>query len=174
MTRTTLQYHISKNQIKCGMRVTRDLENIDIPAQTVTLHTDNKNHPMEFSMTIKPDKGFWKNGIFKFNFSIPSTYPIDQPTVTCVTKLYHPNIDYQGGVCVNALRPWKPMYTIEYIMFGLLFIFSDPNPDDPLNIPVGELLRSNPTQFARNVTASLNGRRVDGQNFTRNPGGPFR
>ena len=117
------------------------MENINVPeGKLVTLHTDHKNYPMEFSMTIRPDGGFWKNGVFKFNFTIPRSYPVDQPDVSCETKIYHPNIDYQGHVCVRALRPWKA-YTIEFIMFDLLFLFSDPNPDDPLNIPVGELFR---------------------------------
>ncbi len=49
-----------------------------------------------------------------------------------VIQIYHPNINYEGAVCVNILRPWKSIYTIQMVLLALLFLFADPNPMDVL------------------------------------------
>ena len=49
-------------------------------------------------------------------------------------KIYHPNIDLSGKICLNILREdWKPVLNLNSIMIGLQFLFLEPNPDDPLN-----------------------------------------
>lgn len=51
-----------------------------------------------------------------------------------VKKIYHPNIDLEGNVCLNILREdWKPVLSLQSIVVGLQFLFLEPNPDDPLN-----------------------------------------
>jgi ubiquitin-conjugating enzyme E2 M len=65
---------------------------------------------MSFTVTLKPDEGFWKGGSFTFKFEIPADYPHSPPKTLCVTKLFHPNIDVEGKVCLNILRDdWKPV-----------------------------------------------------------------
>lgn len=42
------------------------------------------------------------------------------PQVKCLTKVYHPNIDLEGNVCLNILREdWKPVLSINSIIYGL-------------------------------------------------------
>jgi|AntAceMinimDraft_11_1070367.scaffolds.fasta_scaffold89948_1 hypothetical protein len=54
--------------------------------------------------------------------------------VKCTQKLYHPNLDYDGNVCLNILREdWNPVLSISSCIYGLQFLFMDPNADDPLN-----------------------------------------
>ena len=44
--------------------------------------------------------------------------------VKCETKVYHPNIDLDGNVCLNILREdWKPVLTINSIVYGLQYLF---------------------------------------------------
>ena len=39
-------------------------------------------------------------------------------------KVYHPNIDLDGNVCLNILREdWKPVLSISSIIYGLQFLF---------------------------------------------------
>lgn len=41
---------------------------------------------------------------------VTDMYPHTAPLVTCLTKIYHPNIDLEGKVCLNILRDgWKPV-----------------------------------------------------------------
>ena len=49
-------------------------------------------------------------------------------------QIYHPNIDLDGNVCLNILREdWKPVLDINSVIYGLIYLFYEPNPDDPLN-----------------------------------------
>ena len=88
-------------------------------------------------------------------------------------KIYHPNIDLDGGVCVNVLRPWKPTYSAQHVLFGLLFLFTDPNPNDPLNQEAAKEMREQPQLFARNAVNAMKGLRVNNVQFPRNRGKGF-
>ena len=55
---------------------------------------------------------------------MPVSYPHEPPKVKCTTKVYHPNIDLEGNVCLNILREdWKPVLSISSIVYGLQFLF---------------------------------------------------
>lgn len=76
----------------------------------------------------------YKGGSFKFTFAINNNYPHEPPKVKCVPKVYHPNLDLEGNVCLNILREdWKPVLNLNAVMVGLQYLFLEPNADDPLN-----------------------------------------
>jgi ubiquitin-conjugating enzyme E2 M len=80
--------------------------------------------------------------------------------------VYHPNIDLEGNVCLNILREdWKPVLSVSSIIYGLQYLFLDPNPDDPLNKEAAEALRANPGAFATAVRRSLAGGHIGGTYF---------
>lgn len=63
-------------------------------------------------------------GRFMFNFKVGPNYPHEPPKVKCETLVYHPNIDLEGNVCLNILREdWKPVLTINSIVYGLQYLF---------------------------------------------------
>lgn len=65
-----------------------------------------------------------RGGAFLFSFAVPSAYPHEPPKVKCLTKVYHPNIDLEGNVCLNILREdWKPVLTTTSVIYGLNFLF---------------------------------------------------
>ena len=83
--------------------------------------------PLENEVIIKLFccQGFYTGGKFTFSFKVSDNYPHKPPKVKCETLVYHPNIDLEGHVCLNILREdWKPVLTIESIVFGLLLLFS--------------------------------------------------
>jgi len=113
---------------------------------------------MNFSVTLKPDEGFWKGGRFSFKFEIPADYPHSPPKTLCTTKVFHPNIDVEGKVCLNILRDdWKPVLDIGAFINGLFFLFLEPNPQDPLNKEAAELMKDNLPAFRQAVQRSLRG-----------------
>jgi len=115
----------------------------------VKLHVDPNDllHP---TMTVTPKEGYWFGASFKFRMDFPKSYPIEPPTVTCLTKIYHPNIDFSGRVCLNVLRAdYSPVITLTQVLIGMLHLFYEPNPDDPLNIPVASLMETNRAQFEK-------------------------
>jgi len=154
-----------------ALRIQSDLTDIEIPSNVKLIK--KADDLFNFTLTINPNIGYWNGASFEFTFTMPTNYPYAAPKVRCVDKIYHPNIDLEGNVCVNVLRPWKPTYTIQIILFGLLFLFTNPNPNDPLNKEAAEILRNDKNQFTRNVSSALRGNRVDGVEFTRNKGTGF-
>ena len=62
---------------------------------------------------------------------------------------------------MNILRAdWKPVLDVNAVIYGLILLFDDPNPDDPLEKEIAELLRRDVTAFKRNVDLSLKGNAV--------------
>ena len=123
---------------------------------------------MNFEVTIRPDEGYYMGGTFTFSFSISPIYPHEAPKVKCKTKVYHPNIDLEGNVCLNILREdWKPVLNINTIIYGLYHLFTEPNHEDPLNHDAAAVLRDNPKMFESNVRRAMHGGYVGQTFFTR-------
>lgn len=81
-------------------------------------------------------------------------------------QVYHPNIDFEGHVCLNILRQdWTPVLNLNSVLFGLMTLFLEPNPDDPLNKEAAKLMIEKPSEFERNVRSSLRGGYVAGRQF---------
>ena len=57
------------------------------------------------------------------------------------------------------------MLGINAVILGLIFLFIEPNPNDPLNKEASELMRTNEAQFKDKVKRSLRGGMVDGVAF---------
>ena len=127
----------------------------------------NKNNIMDFDIEYTPDaSSFWYGGKYLFSFHFPDDYPISGPKVMCKTKIYHPNIDYDGNVCLNMLKDdWTPAYTVVSCAAGVYYLFVEPNPNDPLNHEVAKIMRENKDQFKENVKTTLKGGFLFGQQF---------
>lgn len=56
------------------------------------------------------DKEPYNKGAFKVSIDFPVEYPFKPPKLTFVTKIYHPNVDEKGQVCLPIVAPdnWKP------------------------------------------------------------------
>ncbi|KAL0432442.1 UNVERIFIED_CONTAM: NEDD8-conjugating enzyme Ubc12 [Sesamum latifolium] len=118
---------------------------------------------MHFEVTICPDEGYYLHGAFVFSFQASPLYPHEPPKVKCKTKVYHPNIDLEGNVCLNILREdWKPVLNVNTIIYGLYHLFTEPNHEDPLNYEAAAVLRENPKLFESNVRRAVSGDLVDG------------
>lgn len=133
------------------MRADKDFREISLPDHVSMARADPVD-VMNYKILLKPDEGFYRNGKFSFDLRIPNTYPFDPPKLKCETRIFHPNIDQDGNVCLNILREdWKPVLTINSIIYGLLHLFYEPNPEDPLNKEAAELLKNDRRQFELNV-----------------------
>ena len=144
----------------------------------------NPDDILNFTLTIEPDEGMYKGGEFHFSFAINQNFPHDPPKVKCKQKIYHPNIDLEGNVCLNILREdWKPVLNLNAVIVGLQvwvpgpgiasdltriqFLFLEPNASDPLNKEAAADLSTNREQFRRGVRVAMSGGQLKGISYER-------
>ena len=131
---------------------------------TVTNPPDFKKFELVFDLS--KEDSFWRGGKYKFTVTVDSEYPHKPPRVHCDTPVYHPNIDTEGNVCLNILRAdWSAVLGVTPVILGLLFLFIDPNPNDPLNKDAAKVQRENMNQFKENIRRSLMGYSIDGVQY---------
>ncbi|TPP63034.1 hypothetical protein FGIG_03787 [Fasciola gigantica] len=90
----------------------------------------------EVLVEITPSKGYYAQATFIFQIQATPNYPFQKPIVSCLTSIFHPNIsDYimEQNVCLNFLNNWSPRYGLKDLLHALLFLFYEPNFDDPWN-----------------------------------------
>lgn len=149
------------------LRITKDINELNLPKTCATEFPD-PDDLLNFKMNICPDEGFYKGGRFDFTFKVGQNYPHEPPKVKCETQVYHPNIDLEGNVCLNILREdWKPVLTINSIVYGLQYLFLEPNPEDPLNREAAEVLQTNRRLFEHNVYKAMRGSYIGETYFER-------
>ncbi|KAH7983016.1 hypothetical protein MRX96_059395 [Rhipicephalus microplus] len=149
------------------LRITKDINELNLP-KTCQMEFPDPDDLLNFKLVICPDEGFYRNGRFVFSFRVSPNYPHEPPKVKCDTMVYHPNIDLDGNVCLNILREdWKPVLTVNSIVYGLQYLFLEPNPEDPLNKDAAEVLQSNRRLFEQNVKKAMLGGYIGATYFER-------
>ncbi len=88
----------------------------------------------------------YKGGIFYLDIHFPKDYPFKPPKINFTTRIYHPNINANGGICLDILKDqWSPALTISKVLLSICSLLTDPNPDDPL-VPEIALIYNNDYQ----------------------------
>ena len=129
------------------IRLQRDFEDLGNIPDTKLIMPDPDNL-QNFIMRIRPTQGIWANANFDFEFKIPDDFPFGRPSVKCLTRIWHPNIEETGAVCLNILRDnYTPVLELSMLVVGLQYLFSDPNPHSPLNKEASEQYLSNYSAF---------------------------
>ncbi|KFX98507.1 hypothetical protein O988_04301, partial [Pseudogymnoascus sp. VKM F-3808] len=80
-----------------------------------------------------PSDSPYSGGVFFLAIHFPTDYPFKPPKVNFTTRIYHPNINSNGSICLDILRDqWSPALTISKVLLSICSMLTDPNPDDPL------------------------------------------
>ena len=99
-----------------------------------------------------PENTPYYGGIFNLNIRIPPEYPFKPPKINFVTKVYHPNINSTGIICLDMLKDkWLPSLNISSILLSICSLLSDPNPDDPLEAEIANEYINNRESFEQNA-----------------------
>nr|CAB3267436.1 ubiquitin-conjugating enzyme E2-17 kDa [Phallusia mammillata] len=80
-----------------------------------------------------PDDSPFQGGVFFLKIEFPIDYPFKPLKVNFTTKIYHPNINTNGNVCLDILlSKWSPALTVSKVLLSIASLLTDPNPDHPL------------------------------------------
>merc|ERR1711975_50841 len=86
----------------------------------------------------------YHGGMFKLELFLPEDYPMAAPKVRFLTKIYHPNIDKLGRICLDVLKDkWSPALQIRTVLLSIQALLSSPEPDDPLDTTVADHFKNN-------------------------------
>jgi ubiquitin-conjugating enzyme E2 D/E len=97
-----------------------------------------------------PSETPFEGGVFFLDISFPEDYPFKPPKVSFYTKIYHPNINSTGGICLDILKEqWSPALTIAKVLLSICSLLTDPNPDDPLVPDIARLYKTNKKEYQR-------------------------
>jgi ubiquitin-protein ligase len=63
-----------------------------------------------------PDDSPYAGGVFFLDIHFPADYPFKPPKVSFTTRIYHCNINANGGICLDILKDqWSPALTISKV-----------------------------------------------------------
>jgi ubiquitin-protein ligase len=82
-----------------------------MPATRPWCYERTKNH--ETNKDAHQGDSPYSGGVFFLAIHFPTDYPFKPPKVNFTTRIYHPNINSNGSICLDILRDqWSPALTI--------------------------------------------------------------
>eukprot|EP01031_Cornospumella_fuschlensis_P027635 gene27635-33373_t len=113
--------------------------------------TPYEDNPRYFNVAIAgPIDSPYQGGLFRLELFLPAEYPMGPPKVRFLTKIYHPNIDRLGRICLDILKDkWSPALQIRTVLLSIQGLLSAPNPDDPLNNTAADHWKRNEADAVR-------------------------
>ena len=129
-------------------RIQKELGQIAKSAPSgITAGPINGDNMLAWEAAIKGDAGTpWEGGTFKLKVDFAPDYPFKPPKVQFETKMYHPNIDDSGAICLPMLKEWSPACTITKVMEQIKSLLLAPATDTPLKADIA-------TQYTSDLAA---------------------
>ena len=112
----------------------------------------NNSDPFKIKIITTPSRSYWKGQKIKWNLILPRDFPYSCPEVTCLTQIWHPNIDLTGKPCISVLhKGWTPLTTLKTLVSALLFLLHEPNSNDSLNHQAAQEMKTDTNLFIKHI-----------------------
>ncbi|KAL9916218.1 ubiquitin-conjugating enzyme E2 L3-like [Glossina fuscipes] len=114
--------------------------------------TDDDNL-LRWTGLIVPQNPPYNKGAFRIEINFPAEYPFKPPKINFKTKIYHPNIDEKGQVCLPIISTenWKPATRTDQVIQALIALINDPEPEHPLRADLAEEFLKDRKKFIKNA-----------------------
>uniref|UniRef100_A0A1L8DSR8 Ubiquitin-conjugating enzyme E2-18 kDa n=1 Tax=Nyssomyia neivai TaxID=330878 RepID=A0A1L8DSR8_9DIPT len=102
---------------------------------------------------IVPDNPPYNKGAFRIEINFPAEYPFKPPKISFKTRIYHPNIDEKGQVCLPIISAenWKPATKTDQVIQALIALVNDPEPEHPLRADLAGEYLNDRKKFMKNA-----------------------
>jgi ubiquitin-conjugating enzyme E2 L3 len=116
------------------------------------IEVDDRNI-LIWSGSICPDNPPYNKGAFRIEIVFPAEYPFKPPKIAFKTKIYHPNIDEKGQVCLPIISAenWKPATKTDQVIQALVQLVNEPEPEHPLRAELAEEYLKDRKKFMKNA-----------------------
>jgi ubiquitin-conjugating enzyme E2 N len=116
-------------------RIAKETERLSQdPVPGISASADQANSRYFHIQIAGPVTTPYEGGVFGLELFLPDEYPMCPPKVRFLTKIYHPNVDRLGRICLDILKDkWSPALQIRSVLLSIQALMSAPNPDDPLD-----------------------------------------
>jgi ubiquitin-conjugating enzyme E2 D/E len=113
----------------------------------------NENDLFHWQATIMgPSDSAYQDGVFFLTIHFPTDYPFKPPKIIFTTRIYHPNINSNGNICLDILKEqWSPALTISKVLLSILSLLTDANPNDPLVPDIANLYKNDRVKYEANA-----------------------
>lgn len=140
------------NAKSAAQRLQRELMDLmtnAVDGVTAFPHDDNIFH---WVGTIQgADSTAYEGLEFELHLRFSANYPFEPPLVTFATPCFHPNVDTQGGICLDILKEnWSAVYTASQVLLSIQSLLDNPNNASPLN-PTAAGMWKDPVEFRKAV-----------------------
>lgn len=96
-----------------------------------------------------PPNTYYENGFLHFVMIYDNGYPFKPPKFYFQTKMFHPNIDEFGLVCLDFYA--HPAYTVDKIILSVQALLDSPNMNEVLNEYSANLYQENKKEYENTV-----------------------
>nr|CDS26823.1 ubiquitin conjugating enzyme E2 N [Hymenolepis microstoma] len=104
------------------------------PVEGIRVAVDDSNIRCFYAIIEGPKDSPYEGGFFKLQLFLSEQYPHTPPKCLFITKVYHPNIDKIGRICLDILKSkWSPAQQVRTVLLSIQALLGSPNPDDPLD-----------------------------------------
>ncbi|XP_071491963.1 ubiquitin-conjugating enzyme E2 2 [Diadema antillarum] len=134
-------------------RISKELRDFDVdpPAQCSAGPVGDDLYNWQATIMGPPNSAY-EQGVFFLTITFPPDYPFKPPKVAFTTKIYHPNINSNGSICLDILRSqWSPALTISKVLLSICSLLTDPNPDDPLVPDIARMYKTDRPKYNQNA-----------------------
>lgn len=131
-------------------RIQQELQKLATnPPENCSAGLISESNIMHWTATIiGPVDTPYEGGAFNLDVRFTQEYPFKAPIIKFKTRVYHPNVDSAGNICLDILKEtWSPALDMEKVLLSICSLLEDPNADDPLDPDSASMYREDINQF---------------------------